>query len=208
MRVAMSTQASGDEARMRRSQRGFTLIEVLISATVLVVAILGFVASAFASHGLSRTAEDRRIAVETLDRFVERVRADPDWAGLYNRLRPLSSESAKDKNLTWLGTDLSLQTWPANSYYADFIPPTTLGTVTFLVQVPVKTAGGVPSLREDENAPRYGLPRDLNGDALIDDDARAADNRVLPVVARIRWQHPGNSAHEVVLATVLRGPRS
>lgn len=208
MAAAVSATVPADDARLRGSERGFTLVEVMISAAVLVVAILGFVASAFASHGLSKSVEDRRVAVETLDRFVERLRADPDWAGLYGRLRPLSSESAKDKNLTWLGTDLTLQMWPANSYYADFTPPTSLGTVTFLVQVPVLTKGGVPALREDEDAPRYGLPRDLNGDALIDDDPRTADNRVLPVVARIRWQHPGNTALEVVLATVLRGDRS
>jgi hypothetical protein len=180
----------------------------MISASVLVVAILGFVASAFASHGLSRSVEERRVAVETLDRLIERIRADTDWVGLYARLRPLSSESVNDAGLTWLGTDLRLQTWPANSYYADFTPPTSLGTVTFLVQVPVLTKGGVPALREDEVAPRYGLPRDLNGDALIDDFSRNNDNRVLPIVTRIRWQHPGSLAQEVVLATVLRGDRS
>jgi hypothetical protein len=207
VRVVQSAKAPGDRDGVRRGERAFTLVEVMISASVLVVAILGFAASAFAGHSLGRDVADRRIAVETLGRFVERIRADPDWAGIYARLRPLSVESNNDAALARLNMDPTLPAHAATAYYSDFTTPASLGTVTFLVQVPVKNVGGVATLREDEVAPRYGLPRDLNGDGLIDGNARDTDNRALPIVARIRWQHPGEAAQEEVLATWLRGDR-
>lgn len=186
---------------------GFTLVDCAIGTSILVVSILGFVATALSGHRLGKRVEERGLAFETLGRFVERVRADPDWAGLYARLRPLSQESLADKTLKSTANDASLPTQKASVYYTDFVPPTALGTVTFLVQVPSRTVGGVAALREDEVAPRYGLPRDLNGDGVIDGNARDADYRSLPLIARIRWQHPGEASQEAVLTTWLRGDR-
>lgn len=197
----------GTDAARRRLAGGFTLVDGVIGTTILVIAILGLVASAFSGRHLSRRVEERGVAFVTLGRFVERIRADADWAGLYSRLRPFTHESADDRTLTSLAVDTDLPTRPGTSYYADFNVPTTLGTVTFLVQVPVGSIGGAPALREDENAPRYGLPYDLNGDGVIDGDARDADYRSLPIIARIRWQHPGEATQEAMLSTWLRGDR-
>jgi hypothetical protein len=193
--------------RMDAKPRGFALVEGMIGASILVVAILSFVASALGGHNLGRQVAERGVAVETLGRFVECMRADADWAGLYARLRPLSSESAGDATLGRLGVDTSLTTYPASTYYVDFVAPSSLGTVTFLVQVPAKTVAGVAALREDLVAPRYGLPYDLNGDGLVDGSSRNADYRSLPIVARIRWQHAGAATQEVILPTWLRGDR-
>ena len=193
--------------RRDRCRGGFTLIDGLIGTAILVISILGLVASAFSGRHLSRSVEERGVAFATLGRFVERIRADADWAGLYARLRPLSQESAGDAALVSLAVDTSLPTQAADAYYADFNVPTSLGTVTFLVQVPVAMVGGAPVLREDEVAPRFGLPYDLNGDGVVDGDPRDADYRSLPIVARIRWQHPGEATQEAILSTWLRGDR-
>ena len=190
-----------------RAAAGFSLIEALIGSTILVISILGFAASTLGSHDLSRRVEERGIALQTLGRFVERIRADPDWAGLYARLRPLSQESAGDATLSRHCVDTTLATQAAATYYPDFDVPAVLGTVTFLVQVPVKTDAGVAALREDEVAPRYGLPHDLNGDGVIDGNSRDADYRALPIVVRLRWQRVGKPTSEVILATWLRGDR-
>jgi hypothetical protein len=204
--AASSRLREGVRAR-RHSSGGFTLIDGLIGTSILVISILGLVASAFSGRHLSRSVEERGVAFATLGRFVERIRADADWAGLYARLRPLSQESAADATLASLAIDTALPTQAAGAYYADFNVPSTLGTVSFLVQVPVAVVGGAPALREDEVAPRYGLPYDLNGDGLIDGDPRDADYRSLPIVARIRWQRPGAATQEAVLSTWLRGDR-
>ena len=190
-----------------RAAAGFSLVEALIGSTILVISILGFAASTLGSHEQCGRIEERGIALQALGRFVERIRADPDWAGLYARLRPLSCESADDATRSRLGIDTSLATQTAATYYPDFDVPASLGTVTFLVQVPVETLAGVAALREDEVAPRYGLPHDLNGDGVIDGNARDADYRALPIVVRLRWQRVGMPTSEVILATWLRGDR-
>jgi Tfp pilus assembly protein PilV len=183
------------------------LIEVLASMVVVTVALLAYGSSVLQNHKYSAAAEEHGVAVLTLERFVERLRADTDWAGLYARLRPLSSESAGDATLTSLARDASLTTHAPSAYYADFDVPASLGTVTVLVQVPSTTVSGVAGLRENANAPRYGLPMDLTGDGDADGDIHNDDCAVLPVVVRLRWQHKGQAADEVVVATCLRGDR-
>jgi hypothetical protein len=145
--------------------------------------------------------------VVTLEKFIDRLRSDPDWDGLYARVVDLSAESAGDATLSSHAVDLALPTYAPTDYYSDFVAPTQLGTVTVLVQVPAADRSGTTVLREDVDAPRYGLPADLDGDGVIDGDPRDDDYQSLPVVVRLRWQRAGEHAQEVVLATWLRGER-
>jgi Tfp pilus assembly protein PilV len=209
MRRALPPHRRGDLLPLGRQppQAGFSLVETMVGNVILVVAVLAYVVCVLAGHRMNRATQDRALAIETLGRFVERLRADADWASLYARLRPLSSESSGDTALTRIGTDPTLTLHPITSYYADFSVPTTLGTVGFLVQVPSTTVAGVAALRENASAPRYGLPYDLNGNGVIDGNSRNGDYRALPVVVRVRCRRPGQQATEVVLATWLRGER-
>ena len=140
----------------------------------------------------------------TLQRFVERLRADDDWVGLYGRLAPRSAESALDVSLSSLAADPALPSYPPAAYYPNFTVPPALGTVTVLVQVPARTVAGKPALVEDLAAPRYGLPADLDGDGAVDAKDHSSDARALPLVVRLRWARPGQGAHEIVVATRLR----
>jgi prepilin-type N-terminal cleavage/methylation domain-containing protein len=80
---------------IRRSLRdaGFSMVEVLVAGVVLSIALLGYAVAAVGHHRSGAAAAERGVALLTLERFVERMRADTDWTGLYARLRPLSSES-------------------------------------------------------------------------------------------------------------------
>ncbi len=186
---------------------GIALIETMSAMVVLAVGLLGYASTVLSSHKSSADAEERGVAVLTLARFVERLRADNDFTGLYSRLRPKSSESSADTTLRSFARDVSLTAYAPTAYYGDFTVPASLGTVTVLVQVPSTTVSGVAALRENSNAPRYGLPMDLNGDGAIDGNAHDSDCAVLPVVVRLRWQHKGRAADEVVVAATLRGDR-
>lgn len=201
------SRPSATKRRRIAGSPGIALIETLVSMVVVAVGLLAYASSVLQNHKVSTDSEERGVAVLTLERFVERLRADSDWAGLYAKLRPLSSESAADTTLKSLARDPSLTTYAASSYYADFDVPASLGTVTFLVQVPSTTVSGVAGLRETTNAPRYGLPMDLNGDGAIDGNTHDTDCLVLPVVVRMRWQRKGRAADEVVVAATLRGDR-
>lgn len=60
-----------------------------------------------------------------------------------------------------------------------------VGTIWFPSQ---EVAEGVWELREDTvNAP-MGLPRDLNGDSIVDDADHSDDYLILPVSIEVRWQ--------------------
>jgi type II secretory pathway pseudopilin PulG len=197
------------QKRRPRTQAGFGLVEVLFSAAILVIAVMGNASSVSSSHSGVRQVTDRSKALEVFGRFLEQLRGDEDWGGLYARLRTRTAEGAQDANLTHHGVDPSLATHAPTVYYADFTLPTDLGTVTFLVQVPASRAGaGTPlTLRENLVAPRYGLPADLNGDGTIASDSRESDYRALPVVIRMRWTRSNGAAEELVLPTWLRGER-
>lgn len=186
---------------------GFTLIEVCIALVILVIAILGHVATVGAAHRTSLDVEERGLALQTLERFIERLRDDPDWETLWLRLRARSVESAADTALASLSNDFDLATVAATTYYADFQVPSQLQNASFLVQVPAFDNGGTWELRENLNAPRYGLPFDLNGDGLTDATPRNDDYRQIPVVVRIRWGGVGRLPNELALSTWLRGDR-
>jgi hypothetical protein len=54
------------------------------------------------------------------------------------------------------------------------------------------------ALREDLDLPQLGMPRDLNGDLVIDGADRADDYILLPVLVRLRWESAGRvRSHEV-----------
>lgn len=172
---------------------------------VLSVALLGHASTVLFHRDASKDVGERAVALMTLQRFVERLREDSDWPGLYGRLREFSVESAGDAGLSHGGSDPALAAREPSDYYADFDAPSSLGTVTVLVQVPVTTVGAETGLFETASAPRYGLPADLNGDGLIRGASRTIDYHALPVVARLRWQRAGRDAREIVLSTWLRG---
>src|SRR5262245_3130756 len=114
----------------RAGEAGFSLIDVLIANVVLAVSVLVYVQCISTESKLGRATEEKALAVVTLGRFVERLRADSNWSTLYDRLRPLSAESKNDPKLTHLGIDLALRTWPVTTYYPDVGVPPALGTVT------------------------------------------------------------------------------
>jgi hypothetical protein len=175
---------------------------------ILVIAVLGHVATIWTAHQNAQATESHGLALQTLERFVERLREDPDWETLWVRLRARTAESAGDTALASLSGDPTLPGIVATTYYPTFIVPRELQNARFLVQVPaLRNASGAWELREDLNAPRYGLPWDLNGDGLIDATPRNTDYRQLPVVVRIRWGGTGRTPTEIVLSTWLRGDR-
>jgi hypothetical protein len=180
------------------------MIEVLVAAVFLSVALLGYAASAVRHQIATVDQSERGIALLTAERFVERMRADTDWSGLYGRLSAFTVESTGDTTLSNLGIDTSLVARTPTSYYADFTVPARLGTVKILVQVPSTTVSGVAALRENVSAPKYGLPADLNGDGVIDGASRNLDYAALPVVVHLRWSHGARDPQEVVVATWLR----
>jgi len=70
----------------------------------------------------------------------------------------------------------------------------------FVGEIVFPTIGN--QLREDVVLPDLGMPRDLNGDGVIDSADHAGDYKVLPVMLRVHWKGVG-SKRSMVIRTIL-----
>lgn len=186
-------------------QGGFSLLEVLIGSVVIAIALLGHMASTFSEYRMARGEQTRSEALHVARQFVERMRSDDDFPGVYDRLRTLQL-LADGPGTAGARLEDGRRSWEPHRYYADFVLPEWLADLTVLVDVPFDPANPL-DLREDLALPRYGLPADLDGDGQVDAASRLADYRALPVVVTFRWQANGEAAHQMRLSTWLRGTR-
>ncbi|GEM_PF-3938586 len=153
------------KGRNGKNQTGFTLIEVMIAAVVLSIALLGFMALVPTVAQLSETAGESNAALAASHQLSEAIRqyADSDFGYVY---RAYNSATTDDPN----GTG----TAPGATFTVSGLP-TAVGTVTFYTD-------------ENENEPKVGLPnRDLNNNGLTTDADVSADYTVLPFKITVTW---------------------
>jgi Tfp pilus assembly protein PilV len=177
-----------------RAQSGFALLDLVVAAAILAIALLGHASTVLAGHRLSRAVEHRTIALEAVRQFVERLRSDADWEGTYANLVALASPGVGANGMVGR---------PPTDYFADYVSPKELGNVRVLVQAPRSGT----DLREDAVDAAYGLPYDLSGDGVIDAQPHQGDYVVLPVAIRFSWLAPGEGVQSVAVSTWLSGAR-
>jgi hypothetical protein len=200
----MPARAASSRSPKRLPSAGFSLIEVLFGGVILSIAFLGHAATTFSEHRLAGAEAARTEALHAVRQFMERVRSEDDWGGLYARMLTLQRAAALPG-----GEGPRLQdgrrAFPATAYFPEFYVNPGVRELGVLVDVPSSPleAGG-SELREDADTPLYGLPADLNGDGVIDGAAHDGDYRALPVVVRFRWTPRGEAPEELRIATWLR----
>lgn len=170
---------------VKRSRAGVTLLEAVIALAVMTVAMSlfsGMVASTSSqqmlNHEFPQASEAAREVLERMrnedfDEVLALYNADPDDD-------PGGSGTAPGNRFAVDGFE-ALPGWPAGL----------VGEVHFpLVQV-----GGEWQLREDVEDEALGLPRDLNGDSMIDELDHRGDYLVLPVRVTVDWQARSGPRH-------------
>lgn len=186
-------------------QGGFSLIEVLIAGAVLAVAMTSYVTGIISHRVLASEDVVRSRRLLLADQFLERLRTDDDFAGLWARCRVNLALSAARTGTT---TDLDdgRGAFPATTYYPDFAGAEALAV---LVDVPsgpdVVTKDAV--LREDLSAPDFGLPADLDGDGAIGSVALDTTYQALPVLVHFVWSGASDDTRSFRVFTWLRGDR-
>lgn len=188
--------------KSKRGQAGFSVLDTLIGAVILAIALLGHVASTIAEDAMAREGQVRSEALQLVRQFTERMRADDEWEQLYESLRETqvlaespAALSGKGVSIAYLpdGRAAVAPTW----YYTDLVLPERVSEIYLLVEVPSVEG----TLREDQKDASFGLPCDLNGDGEVDDQPHQADYRVLPVRFRFTWNADGLGQRECVLTT-------
>lgn len=171
--------AHGRKARRaQRGRAGFTLVDVMLAAVVLAVAISGLSGSMLVALSLNRVNRDTAVAQQAARRAIEEIESR-NFAETF---------AAYNGNA---GDDAGLGSPAVGAGFA--VPgieplPGDADGMCGRVIFPVQTVGGAENLREDVVDAALGMPRDLNGDNLVDAADHSADYRLLPVRIRVEWQ--------------------
>ena len=169
----------GERAGERPSRNGFTLVELVVSFSALLLLLLGFTRVLVSTSMASSTTHEAAIAKEAARSMIEELKAVDfaDAFALYN-----DDPGDDPGGVVVPGSNFAV---PGLQLRQDD-PDGFAGEILFPLQ------GG--ELCETLELPQFGLPADLNGDGDDDDPSVTADHRVLPVVVRVEWQSSGNTA--------------
>jgi type II secretory pathway pseudopilin PulG len=151
-----------------------TLVEVMVAVVILTVSVAMLSSTITATMAHSDDKFERQLAVEAAMNMLERMRAEP-FDELFARYNSFAGDDPGGAG-TAPGTHFDVPGLDPWSDDAD-------GLVG-VVLVP----GAGPTLIEQGVFQLHGLPRDLNGDLLVDDLDHADDYIILPVHVRVAWQ--------------------
>jgi hypothetical protein len=163
--------------RHRRQRAGMSAIELIVAVTVLTVAF-GMYATTVTAVGRQRQIlRESSLAGDACQDLMETMRSEPigDVYALYNHDEnddPDGAGTAPGPRFDVLGLD-----------------PEAGADAVGEVRLPeIEVAPGVWELREDIEDAELGMPRDLNGDSIIDERNHAEDYVHLPVLIRAHWK--------------------
>jgi prepilin-type N-terminal cleavage/methylation domain-containing protein len=186
---------AGDARSPRQGQvrrRGFTLVELAIGVTILVVGVLGFARTLVSlERAQVRTREAGR-ATEAARAMLERIQAEA-FPEAFRRYNATGNDDPGGAN-----------TAPGANFAVDGLSPRPDDADGFVGQVIFPTPAGLPGeLRESVVDAALGMPRDLNGDGVVHaTDSYATDYEILPVRVRVEWLGAAGEG-TVEIATVL-----
>jgi hypothetical protein len=167
-------------------------LEVLFAMVVLTIGLAGYARTVATAMMAVRSSHEATLASEAGRQCVESLRAQTfkDVFRLYNSTAAddPGPGPAPGNNFAVLGLE-------ARTGDADGMP----GEILF----PTQSVAGVLQLREDLGNAKLDMPRDLNGDAVIDAADHAGNYEKLPVLVRVRWRGvggPGSVEFQTTLA--------
>lgn len=186
--------------RLRTASAGMTLVEVMVALVILTVAVYLLSSTITAAIAHSDVKRERALAVEAAMNQIERMHSEPfqELFAVYNgdpSDDPLGPGTAAGRHFAVEG--LNACTGDPDGLPGEVVVPSTAAGGLVMVG-----AGPKLVLREDATIAELGLPRDLNGDVLIDDRDHAEDYILLPVIVRVTWEGRGGR-REIAMPTIL-----
>jgi prepilin-type N-terminal cleavage/methylation domain-containing protein len=168
--------------RGRAGRGGFTLIEVMVGMIILAVGAVSFSGALVSSIRASKSTDEVNRATKAAHAVLERIQAE----AFADAFRRFNSNTADDPGGagTAPGANFAVTGLTAEEGDADGFPL----EVVFPIQ-----PGDSSRLQEDVVLPELGMPRDLNGDGVIDSANHSVDYKLLPVLVRVRWRSAAGS---------------
>jgi type II secretory pathway pseudopilin PulG len=164
--------------RRHDRERGLTLFELLVSITVLLVALIGLISVMYYTTRLNTTNRENLAALRAAERQIETLRA-------------IKLEEIVPRYNATIADDLGTGANPGAYFDVEGLKPAgsaKVGRIAF--------PGDGIKLLESVTDPAWGMPRDLNGNGVVDTtDVNGTDLKILPVLVEISW-------------TGIQGPRT
>lgn len=156
-----------------------TLLEVVVAIMLLSIAFLMYSSTTVSVNRQREASREMAIASDAAREVMERIRSLPleEVYPSYNR------DPSDDPG--------GPGTAPGHRFPVEELEPIpgmpdgTIGEVQF---PEMEVAAGTWELREDLLRPDMGMPRDLNGDSILDLEDHADDYVHLPVRVRLDWR--------------------
>jgi prepilin-type N-terminal cleavage/methylation domain-containing protein len=165
-----------------KTRAGFTVVEVLITLAILLVALRITVQTLASVNQLSPTNRETSIATQAAQNVLEELRAAP-FETLFARYNDVPDD---DPGVAGTAPGASFDVAGLQPIAGD--PDGRVGRIEFPA-----IAG---ELREDMDLRDLGMPRDLNGDGVQDAFDHASDYSIIPVRVWIEWA--GRSGNRTV----------
>lgn len=157
--------------RTREPNAGFSLVELMVVFTIITIALSMFSQTLTSASRLDPVSRETALASEAARNVIETMRGKPfrDVFALYN------ADGADDP--------AGAGTAPGATFDVVGLSPLTaegsVGTIQF--------CDSQGALLETAELPEFGLPRDLNGDGMVDEEDHVADCIILPFKVTIEW---------------------
>jgi len=175
--MSIPRPASSGNATRARSAAGFGLLEILIAVAVFLVAFGALTSSLVASSRLVHGNRESTLALEAAQSAVARLRGVP-FGEVFARF---NADPSDDPG--------GFGTAPGSAFAVRGLDPRRGDEDGLCGELQFPGDGW--SLREDELDRGLGMPRDLSGDAAVDQDDHRDGYTVLPVRVRVDWQGQG-----------------
>jgi type II secretory pathway pseudopilin PulG len=154
-----------------KGRAGFTLVEIGLAMTILMVALMAMSASTLQTHNLRRQNRERAVAQNAMRLISEQVHA------LADEIRRTGGNWSQD-----LMQELSPGGALGNTFAIEGLTPApgeaSVGTITVIVDETQTDA--MLNLE-------LGLPRDFNGDGVADNPDVTGTANILPILVVARW---------------------
>ncbi len=179
-------------SRASRNRRGFTVVDVVIAAVILVIAIGGLSSAVVSTMALNRENEETAAAYAAVKSMTEQIQ-DVDFEDIFATFN-VNILDDPDGIGTGRGSDFAVFGLQAQQGDADGL----VGQVIF----PTISVGAVEQLREDVVDTDVGMPRDITGDGVVDALDHSGDYILLPVTLQLDWQG-GNGNRRLTVSVLL-----
>ena len=164
---------------------GFTVVEVTIMSTILVVGVLGMIAAVIAGMRLAAVNRETSAAHEAARAVIERMQS----TAFSQIFATYDSDPANDPGGagTAPGAKFAVAGLVAQKNDLDGLA----GDVLF----PTIQVGGVDRLSESVTDARWRMPADLNADGIVSAGAMPGTYMILPVRVHVQWRGAGGNRH-------------